>query len=162
MTGAARTAGLAFPESGRRRGGGDIEETFAARRGHGAAMNGERIAVSGAADMAVATVELGWSTRRPVASYTRLVERVMSAGAGVRNIGSAAVALANVAAGRLDGYCELHINAWDCLAGIVLVQEAGGWVSDFLHGNGLLEGNALLACTPGLRIQLVGATGIGD
>ena len=139
-----------------------FHETFVARRGHGATMNGERIAVSGVADMAVATVELGWSTRRPVAGYTRLVERVMSAGAGVRNGGSAAVALANVAAGRLDGFCELHINSWDCLAGIVLVREAGGWVSDFLQGNGLLAGNALLACTPGLREHLVQATGVGD
>ena len=136
-------------------------ETFAACRGHGATLNGGRIAVGGAADMARATVELGWSARRPVSAYARLVERVMRAGAGTRNGGSAAVALANVAAGRLDAFCELHINAWDCLAGVVLVQEAGGCVSDFLAGNGLLEGNAFLACTPALREQLVEATGVG-
>ena len=75
--------------------------------------------------------------------------------------GSAAVALAHVAAGRLDGFCELHVNAWDCLAGIVVVREAGGWVSDLLKGNGLLEGNALLACTPALREPLIKATGVG-
>jgi len=136
-------------------------EMFAACRGGGATLNGEPIAVSSIADMARAIVELGWSTRRPVTSYAKLVDRVMSAGAGTRNGGSAAVALASVAAGRLDGYCELHVNAWDCLAGIVLVQEAGGWVSDFLKGNGLQQGNALLACTPALREQLVKATGVG-
>ena len=85
----------------------------------------------------------------------------MCAGAGTRNGGSAAIALANVATGRLDGYCELHVNAWDCLAGIVLVQEAGGWASDFLKGNGLQEGNALLACTPSLCEPLIAATGVG-
>ena len=136
-------------------------ELFAARRGAGATVNGERIAVSGVTDLSRATVELGWSTRRPVSDYARLVERVARAGAGTRNAGSAALALANLAAGRLDAYCELHVNAWDCLAGIVLAREAGGWASDFLEGSGLLAGNALLACTPGVREQLVEVTDVG-
>ena len=138
-----------------------IDETFAALRGRGATLNGGPTAVSGTMDMARATVELGWSTRRPLTDYARLVDRVTSTGAGMRNGGSAAVALAGVAAGRLDGFCELHINSWDCLAGIVLVREAGGWVSDFPTGNALVDGNAFLACTPALRDQLVEATGIG-
>ena len=136
-------------------------EMFAARRGGGATLNGERISVSGVTDMSRATVELGWSTRRPVTDYARLVDRVARVGAGTRNGGSAAVALANVGAGRLDAYCELHVNAWDCLAGIVLVREAGGWTSDFLEGNAVLDAKALLACTPGLRKRLVEATGVG-
>ena len=136
-------------------------EEFAARRGGGATLNGEPIAVSATTELARAIVELGWSTRRSVGDYARLVDRVMSAGVGMRNAGSAAVALAGVAAGRLDGFCELHVNAWDCIAGIVLVREAGGWTSDFLAGNGLRMGSALLACTPGLRDRLVEATGVG-
>ena len=138
-----------------------FDELFAARRGGGATLNGEPTTVSGTRDLLRATVELGWSTRRPLSDYARLVERVTNAGAGMRNGGSAAVALASVAAGRLDGFCELHINSWDCLAGIVLVREAGGWVSDFLGGNGLHDGNALLACTAAMRGPLVEATGIG-
>ena len=138
-----------------------FDELFAARRGGGATLNGEPTAVSDTAELARATVELGWSTRRPVSHYAGLVDRVMDAGAGMRNSGSAAVALASVAAGRLDGFCELHINAWDCLAGIVLVQEAGGWVSNFLGENGLHDGNALLACTTALREPLIEATDIG-
>ena len=138
-----------------------LDETFAALRGRGATLNGEPTAVSSTTDTARAMVELGWSTRLPLADYARLVDRVTSTGAGMRNSGSAAVALASVAAGRLDGICELHINSWDCLAGIVLVREAGGWVSDFLTGNALVEGNAFLACTPALREQLVEATGVG-
>ena len=62
--------------------------------------------------------------------------------------GSGALGLAYVAAGRRDGYVENHMNAWDCLAGIVLVREAGGYVSDFLAGEGLREGNPILACAP--------------
>ena len=138
-----------------------LVETFAALRGRGATLNGEPMAVSNTMDMARAMVELGWSTRRPLTDYARLVDRVTSTGAGMRNSGSAAVALASVAAGRLDGFCELHINSWDCLAGIVLVREAGGWVSDFLTENTLVDGNAFLACTPALREQLVEATGVG-
>lgn len=137
------------------------QEVFAARRREGATLNGGPIAVSTTSAMTRAIVEVGGSTRRPAGDYARLVNRVLSAGAGIRNGGTAAVALANVAAGRLDGFCELHVNAWDCLAGIVLVREAGGWASDFLAGNGLLKGNALLACTPGLRDRLVEATGVG-
>ena len=138
-----------------------LDETFAALRGRGATLNGEPTAVSSTTEPARAMVELGWSTRLPLADYARLVDRVTSTGAGMRNSGSAAVALASVAAGRLDGFCELHINSWDCLAGIVLVREAGGWVSDFLTGNALVEGNAFLACTPALRERLVEATGVG-
>ena len=137
------------------------DEMFAALRGCGATLNDEPTAVSNTMDMTRAMVELGWSTRRPLTDYARLVDRVTSTGAGTRNSGSAAAALASVAAGRLDGFCEHHINSWDCLAGIVLVREAGGWVSDFLTGNGLVDGNAFLACTPALREHLVEATGIG-
>ena len=77
----------------------------------------------------------------------------------MRRSGSGALALAHVAAGRLDGYWEQHINSWDVLAGLLLVQEAGGWVSDFLRGNALLEGNPILACTPALREALSALTG---
>ena len=76
------------------------------------------------------------------------------AGAGVRRGGSGALALAYVADGRIDAYCELHINSWDALAGLLLVEEAGGWTNDFLAGDGLTRGNPILACTPELSDQL--------
>jgi myo-inositol-1(or 4)-monophosphatase len=75
---------------------------------------------------------------------------------------SGALGMAYVAAGRIDAYVENHINAWDVLAGLVLVREAGGYVSDFLARNGLMEGNPILACTPKLRDVLVKASGIGE
>ena len=68
--------------------------------------------------------------------------------------------LAYVAAGRRDGYVEHHINAWDCLAAILLVGEAGGYVSDFLSGDGLTKGAPLVACAPGLKDAFVAAAAI--
>jgi myo-inositol-1(or 4)-monophosphatase len=84
----------------------------------------------------------------------------MALGTGIRRAGSGALGLAYVAAGRSDAYGELHINAWDVLAGILLVEEAGGWVSDFLADDGLRRGNPVLACTPALSVVLRGATGV--
>ena len=79
----------------------------------------------------------------------------------MRSGNSGALGVAYVAAGRLDGYGELHINAWDVLAGLLIVREAGGWTNDFLADGGLEKGNPVLACTPALRAALVEATGIG-
>ena len=58
--------------------------------------------------------------------------------------------LCHVANGRTDAYAELHINAWDVAAGIVIVGEAGGWVNDFFAGDGISKGNPILCCTPAL------------
>jgi myo-inositol-1(or 4)-monophosphatase len=69
--------------------------------------------------------------------------------------GSGALGLAYVAAGRRDGYVENHMNAWDCLAAIALIREAGGYVSDFLAGDGLRKGGPILACGPGVRDALL-------
>ncbi len=74
--------------------------------------------------------------------------------------GSGALGLAYVAAGRRDGYVETYMNAWDCLAGILLVREAGGYVSDFLSGEGLRKGNSILACAPGVKDALLAAAAI--
>jgi myo-inositol-1(or 4)-monophosphatase len=76
--------------------------------------------------------------------------------------GSGALGLAYVAAGRTHGYCELHINSWDTLAGLLMVREAGGWTNDYLAGEALQRGNAVLACAPGLREALVDVTGVGQ
>jgi myo-inositol-1(or 4)-monophosphatase len=137
-----------------------LDELFAAERGRGATLNGEAIRVSGLSDMQSATIEAGWSTRLPLSRYVELVDRILADGAGVRRGGSGALALAYVAAGRIAAYCELHMNSWDALAGLLLIEEAGGWVNDFLAGKGLSEGNVVLGCTSGLKDSLVGPMGI--
>lgn len=131
------------------------DELFAAEYGLGTTLNGEPIRVSGLSDMQSATIEAGWSTRLPLSRYVDLVGRVLQNGAGMRRAGSGALGLAYVAAGRIDGYCELHMNSWDALAGLLLIEEAGGWVNDFLANSGLRDGNSVLGCTPDLASSLV-------
>lgn len=133
---------------------------YAGARGEGAYCDGDRLAVSAVADMSAATVECGWSTRRPASAYVDLLSRIMSAGAAIRRAGSGALGLADVAAGRAEAYAELHINSWDCAAGIVLVREAGGFTNDFFAGDGLLAGNPLIATNAALCGKLATVIGI--
>ncbi len=133
----------------------DSNEMFTARRGRGAFLNGVKLAVS-AGRHAAPLIEVGHSNRQPLTQYLDLIGRVFAAGCEFRRLGSGALGLAAVAAGRTDGYLELHINAWDVLAGMLLVREAGGWTNDFLAGDGLRTGNPIIACTPELREKLVG------
>lgn len=133
---------------------------YAAARGEGAWRDGERLAVSSRDELTTATVECGWSTRRPASDYVALLAGVLNAGAAMRRAGSGALGLADVAAGRAEAYCELHINAWDCAAGIVLVHEAGGFTNDFFAGDGIAAGNPLIATNAALRSQLEAVIGI--
>ena len=137
------------------------ERLYSAQRGAGAFMNGTRLAVSPCADLAAATVECGWSTRRSTESYLAIVTRVMGAGCAMRRAGSGALGLVDVAAGRSEAYCELHINSWDCAAGVLLVQEAGGHTNDFFSGNAVQAGNALIATNRALGPALADIIGIG-
>jgi myo-inositol-1(or 4)-monophosphatase len=130
------------------------DRLYSGERGGGAWCNGERLEVSACDDLAAATVECGWSTRRSTAEYLALVSRVLDAGCAMRRVGSGALGLADVAAGRSEAYCELHINAWDCAAGILLVTEAGGHVNDFFGGGGIEAGNALVATNHALCAKL--------
>jgi myo-inositol-1(or 4)-monophosphatase len=137
------------------------ERLYRAGRGAGAWLNDAPIAVSPLADLGAATVECGWSTRRSNEDWMAQVARVMAAGCAVRRAGSGALGLADVAAGRVEAYCELHINSWDCAAGLLLVREAGGFTNDFLAGDGLNSGNALIATNAALGPALSAAIGIG-
>ena len=133
---------------------------YSAARGEGASLDGKRLAVSPCTDLGAATVECGWSTRRSTADYLALVARVMAAGCAIRRVGSGALGLADVAAGRSEAYAELHINAWDCAAGILLVTEAGGHTNDFFAGEGINAGNPLLATNGALCAKLADLIGI--
>jgi myo-inositol-1(or 4)-monophosphatase len=133
------------------------DELFAARRGGGARLNGALIRASDMSSLANSTVEVGWNLRASADQYVDLLRRVVVTGAAPFRTGSGALALAYVAAGRRDAFVEHHINAWDCLAGILLASEAGGYVSDYLSGEGLTKGNALIACAPGIKDALIAA-----
>lgn len=133
---------------------------YRARRGHGAFCNAQALHVSDATGFERCLVDFGYTEKRGTEANLDLQRRLLDAGCDVRQNGSAALGLARVAAGAFDAYCELHINSWDVLAGLLLVEEAGGRTSDFLAGDGVLRGNPLLAAAPGVADKLASVAGI--
>jgi myo-inositol-1(or 4)-monophosphatase len=135
-----------------------VDELYTACRGHGAFCNGRPIRVSAQTAIDGATIGLDYSVSTPSAAHRAHIEAIHAEGGEYRRNGSVAVSLTRVASGRLDGFVELELNAWDVLAGIVLVQEAGGWTNDFLASDGLNRGNPMIAATPGIRDRLLAIT----
>ncbi|MFH1278721.1 MAG: inositol monophosphatase family protein [Candidatus Eisenbacteria bacterium] len=134
-----------------------LGETFRAREGEGAFLNGERLSVSAVDRPILSLVATGFacvrSDRIPdgVPIFGRVVHEVQ----GVRRGGSAAIDLAYTAAGRFDGFWEMNLNAWDVAAGILLVREAGGVVTDFLGGDEMIRRKELVAGNPAIHRYLL-------
>lgn len=107
--------------------------TFCAGRGSGARLDGEPVRVTSTSELGDSILATGFPYARDTVADNNLenVPRVGRFAGGLRRMGSAAVDLALVAAGRLDGFWELQLNPWDVAAGILLVREAGGMVTDF-------------------------------
>lgn len=137
-----------------------INEFYFARHGRGATKNGQPIRVADTTDYSAACVELGWSNRVPMAQYLATLTKLLEQGANVRRGASGALGLAYVAEGRSDAYAELHMYAWDCLAGLLLVEEAGGVVGPFLDRDGLASGGGVVAAAPGIGTLMSQATGL--
>ncbi len=132
-----------------------LNELFSAALGGGAFLNGVPMKAAATPEMKLASIEVGWNMRTRPEIFLNVMGRVVAQGSGVQRCGSGALALAYVAVGRSDAFIEYHINSWDCLAGNLMVAEAGGYVNDFLLNDGLTRGNALLACAPALRDPLL-------
>jgi len=92
--------------------------------------------------------------RADYASYLATLGVVMAATSGVRRLGSAALDLAYVAAGRLDGFWEFGLSPWDIAAGMLLVREAGGYVSDLSGGQSMMTTGDILAANDHLHLPL--------
>lgn len=121
-------------------------ELFRAMEGDGAFLNDHPIRASSSISLKEGLMGLGVSHRVHPNTFTPVLNHILlDGGIFIRN-GSGALMLVYVAAGRLIGYFEPHINAWDVCAAIIIVREAGGYVSDFLEKDGLLKGNYILAC----------------
>ncbi|BDG75170.1 inositol monophosphatase family protein [Roseomonas fluvialis] len=129
-------------------------EVFAAAQGLGATLNGSPIHAAPTTDIGRAIIECGWSLREPIARFHRMAEGVTARGAGLRSGGSGALGLVEAAAGRLDAYLELHINAWDAAAAIIIAREAGCWTNGFDSGDWLASGNPIGVGAPALGAQL--------
>ena len=123
------------------------DELFYAWEGGGAWLNGKQIQVSKSSkheDVLLAT-GFPYYNFDIISQYLKLLEFFMLETRGMRRIGSAAVDLAYVACGRFDGFFEHALHPWDIAAGIIIVKEAGGIVSDFNGGNNYLYGKEIIA-----------------
>ena len=111
------------------------DEMFAAERGQGTSLNGRRVRVSTVDDLNSAMLCTGFPYNvRERPNFAREFANFTMAAQAVRRDGSAAIDLAYVACGRFDGFWEDGLNAWDVAAGVLLIEEAGGRVSDFNGG----------------------------
>ena len=126
------------------------QELFAASRGAGAQLNDRRIRVSKRNDLDGALLGTGFPFKQQqhLDIYLHTFKALFPMTAGIRRAGSAALDLAYVAAGRLDGFWEIGLNPWDMAAGVLLIQEAGGLVSDFSGGNDFLSTGNIVAANP--------------
>jgi myo-inositol-1(or 4)-monophosphatase len=134
-------------------------ELFTASRGRGAYLDDRRIRVTKCTQLSDALVGTGFPFRElaRIETYLGQLRTLMTGCSGVRRAGAAALDLAYVAAGRLDAFWELGLSPWDMAAGALLVQEAGGLVSD-LDGQGdFLARGEIAAATPKVLPQLLSA-----
>lgn len=135
------------------------QELFTASRGEGAQLEGKRIRVSRQKGLDSALIGTGFPYRENAQwldVYMNMLKTVMSCTAGIRRPGSAALDLAYVAAGRLDGFWELGLSPWDTAAGTLLIQEAGGRVGT-LTGEVYKQGGHVIAGTPKVYEALIEA-----
>lgn len=123
------------------------EELFTASRGDGAQMNNRRLRVSPRPSLDGALLGTGFPFRdqRFVKAYLGMFEALLADTSGIRRPGSAALDLAYVAAGRTDGFWELGLSPWDFAAGVLLIKEAGGMVTDLAGGERYFETGNLVA-----------------
>jgi len=128
-----------------------MDELFAAQLGTGATLNGKPMKPSKATSLADGIVGLGYSPKSSIVATQKAFDYLFKNGGVYHDVGSAALMLAYVAAGRYIGVYEFQINSWDCLAGIAMVRETGGWTNDFLANDGLLTGNPVLVAAPGVK-----------
>ncbi len=123
------------------------EELFTAERGAGAFVNDRRMRVAARQNLADCVIATGmpFKGHGEYARYLRELATIMENVAGIRRFGAAALDLAWVAAGRFDGFWERELKPWDLAAGVLLIREAGGFVTDFDGGDAILETGGVIA-----------------
>ncbi|MGH9366895.1 MAG: inositol monophosphatase family protein [Thermoanaerobaculia bacterium] len=128
------------------------DELYAGERGAGAFRNGVRLSVTGRADLSGAFLATGFPfrSREKIDVYLALFRELFLQARAIRRAGSAALDLANVAAGVFDGFFEFRLSAWDIAAGALLIEEAGGELTDFAGGRRYLERGNIVAGSPGV------------
>lgn len=135
------------------------DELFHGFIGRGAFVNDTPLNAHDAVHVREGLVGVGTTHRAGKEHFLPFLSGLLDEGGMFVRNGSGALMTAYVAAGRLIGYYETHLKSWDCLAGLVLVREAGGRHNDFLRGDGLLGGNPYLVAAPGVYAQLAALVG---
>jgi myo-inositol-1(or 4)-monophosphatase len=136
-------------------------ELFTASRGSGAYLNDRRMRVSRVQQLESSLIGTGF----PFRSYANLdmwvatLKMFVTESSGVRRAGSAALDLAHVACGRFDGFWEFGLKPWDMAAGILLIQESGGFVSDLRGGSAFFESGNIVAGNPKIHSEMLSRIG---
>ncbi|RUT26979.1 inositol monophosphatase [Asaia sp. W19] len=137
-----------------------LGEIYTAQRGVGAWMNGRALKASPVDDTRSAMVEMGWSAKVSPETFANLSKAFLELGIAPRTGACGALALADVASGRCDGYLEIAINLWDVAAALVLLHESGARVSPFLRDGGMTGCISILAAAPGVAEPIAHAAGM--
>ena len=134
------------------------KESFYAYKGGGAYCNGIPLKVSSAPTLSASLISTGFPYYQfdLIDRYLNIMKSLMQKTHGLRRLGSAAVDLCYVAAGRSEGYFEYNLNSYDVAAGIILVQEAGGMVTDFAGGRDYIFGRHVVATNHSIHEELMG------
>jgi myo-inositol-1(or 4)-monophosphatase len=132
-------------------------ELFTASRGGGAQLNNRRIRVSRVTELEYALLGAGFPFRSHdhMDAWIGTLKEFMLNTSGIRRPGSASLDLAYVACGRYEGFWEIGLSPWDMAAGALIVQEAGGLVTDFAGNHGYLESGNILAGNPKIHAEML-------
>lgn len=133
------------------------KECFYAWKDGGAFLNGNKISVSATTKLADSLLATGFPyyDYKRLEAYMDILKWLMHNSRGVRRIGSAAIDLAYVACGRFEAFYEYSLNPWDVAAGALIVQEAGGSVTDFQGGDNYLFGSEIIASNKHMESELL-------
>lgn len=126
----------------------NVDEMYVAQRGKGATLNGKSMQVASGIKPENGTIAAGYSNRVELANIVPVIAGIVETGAMFHRNASGALSIAYVAAGRLLGYLEEHMNAWDCLAGQLMVEEAGGRVEVQDADEMIRKGGRVVVGTP--------------
>ena len=127
-------------------------ETFQAVRGEGAQQDGHPISVSGVSELKHALIGTGFPFKRTelLDSYLAQFKAILPRTSGIRRTGSAAIDLCDLACGRLDGFWELYLAPWDVAAGVLILREAGGIITDLKGSAEVIKHGAFIAGNPAI------------
>jgi len=133
-----------------------MNELFTAERGAGAYLNDRRLRIAQRRDLSQAVIATGvpHQGRGHHPTYLKELAAIMADAAGIRRMGAAALDLAWVAAGRFDGFFETGLNPWDVAAGMLIVREAGGYVSDYSGRGDPLNAGSIIAGNPDIHQEV--------